>query len=83
MCITIKSHSGLATARLVRPLTFFFLTSKLTLLAAEYIPVKKFLDKRQTLRMGEVIAAISKSNRTYEEIINYIIIDNNEEPEKE
>lgn len=45
--------------------------------------LKKLLDKKQTLRMEEVMVAISKSSRTYEEIINFIIAESDEEPEKE
>lgn len=45
--------------------------------------LKKLLDKRQTLRMEEVMTAISKSNRTYEDIINYINTDSNEKLEEE
>lgn len=45
--------------------------------------LKNLLDKRQSLRMEEVMKAISKSNRTYEEILNYIINDSNEELKKE
>ncbi len=45
--------------------------------------LKKFLDKRQSLRMEEVMAALLKSSRTYEDIMNYINTDSNEEPEEE
>ncbi len=34
--------------------------------------LKQLLDKRQAIRAEEVIAAIAKSNRRYEDIINYI-----------
>jgi len=34
--------------------------------------LKQLLDKRQAMRAEEVMAAIAKSNRRYEDIINYI-----------
>lgn len=34
--------------------------------------LKQLLDKRQAMRVGEVMAAIAKSNRCYEDIVNYI-----------
>lgn len=34
--------------------------------------LKQLLDKRQAIRVEEVMAAIAKSNRRYEDIINYI-----------
>lgn len=45
--------------------------------------LKQLLDKRQAMRMEEVMAAIAKSNRSYEDIMNYINIDGNAEPEEE
>ena len=34
--------------------------------------LKQLLDKRQTIRVEEVMAAIAKSSRNYEDIVNYI-----------
>ena len=34
--------------------------------------LKQLLDKRQAMRVEEVMAAIAKSNRSYEDIVNYI-----------
>ncbi len=34
--------------------------------------LKQLLDKRQAMRAEEVMAVIAKSNRKYEDIINYI-----------
>jgi predicted acetyltransferase len=45
--------------------------------------LKQLLDKRQAMRIKEVMAAIAKSNRSYEDIMNYINIDDNAEPEEE
>ena len=45
--------------------------------------LKKLLDKREALRTEEIMAAIAKSNRSYEDIINYINTDSNAEPEEE
>ena len=40
--------------------------------------LKQLLDKRQAMRMEEVMAAIAKSNRRYEDIVNYISSTDNE-----
>lgn len=45
--------------------------------------LKQLLDRRQAMRMEEVMAAIAKSNRSYEDIMNYINIHGNSEPEEE
>jgi len=45
--------------------------------------LKKLLDKREALRTEEIMAAIAKSNRSYEDIINYINTDSNADPEEE
>lgn len=45
--------------------------------------LKQLLDRRQAMRMEEVMVAIAKSNRSYEDIMNYINIDGNSEPEEE
>ncbi len=37
--------------------------------------LKQLLDKKQAMQMEEVISAIVKSNRSYEEILNYINMD--------
>ncbi len=34
--------------------------------------LKQLLDKRQAIQTEEVIAAIAKSNRSYDDIMNYI-----------
>ncbi len=34
--------------------------------------LKQLLDKRQVMRAEEVMVAIAKSNRRYEDIVNYI-----------
>jgi hypothetical protein len=34
--------------------------------------LKQLLDKRQAIQKEEVIAAIAKSNRSYDDIMNYI-----------
>lgn len=44
--------------------------------------LKQLLDKRQAIRAEEVMAAIMKSNRRYEDIINYINANGSEESEK-
>ena len=41
--------------------------------------LKQLLDKRQAMRMEEVMAAIAKSNRNYEDIISYINSNNSVE----
>lgn len=41
--------------------------------------LKQLLDKRQALRAEEVMVAIAKSNRRYEDIINYINSSDSEE----
>lgn len=41
--------------------------------------LKQLLDKRQAMRAEEVMAAIAKSNRRYEDIINYIHSNGSEE----
>jgi hypothetical protein len=40
--------------------------------------LKQLLDKRQAMRVEEVMAAIAKSNRSYEDIVNYIYSNDNE-----
>ena len=45
--------------------------------------LKKLLDKREALRTEEIMAAIAKSNRSYEDIINCINTDSNAAPEEE
>ena len=44
--------------------------------------LKQLLDKRQAMRAEEVMATIAKSNRRYEDIINYINSNDSEEPEE-
>lgn len=43
--------------------------------------LKQLLDKRQAMQTEEVIAAIAKSNRSYDNIMNYINSDVREESE--
>lgn len=43
--------------------------------------LKQLLDKRQAMRVDEVMAAIAKSNRNYEDIISYINSNNSVEQE--
>lgn len=50
---------------------------------AATVTLKQLLDRRQAMRMEEVMVAIAKSNRSYEDIMNYINIDGNSEPEEE
>lgn len=40
--------------------------------------LKQLLDKRQAMRVEEVMVAIAKSNRSYEDIVNYIYANDNE-----
>ncbi|MGB4659773.1 MAG: hypothetical protein WBI07_11360 [Mobilitalea sp.] len=44
--------------------------------------LKQLLDKRQAMRVDEVMAAIAKSNRNYEDIISYINSSNSVESEE-
>lgn len=43
--------------------------------------LKQLLDKRQAIRAEEVMVAIAKSNRNYEDIISYINSNDSVEPE--
>ena len=43
---------------------------------ASTVILKQLLDKRQAMRVEEVMAAIAKSSRNYEDIINYITTSN-------
>jgi len=40
--------------------------------------LKQILDKRQAIRVEEVMTAIAKSNRSYEDIVSYIHSNDNE-----
>lgn len=40
--------------------------------------LKQLLDKRQAMRVEEVMVTIAKSNRSYEDIVNYIYANDNE-----
>lgn len=43
--------------------------------------LKRLLDKRQMLRTEEVMTAITKSNRSYEDIMSYLMSENDVEDE--